>query len=146
MLEVPNDNAGPGCVDRLTLTGDKRVPDPATLDGEWRATYDWTDGCFDESGHFSAPVRVIPQEDGTFDFFDMDGEVWVRFDLVAGQPFTGKFFDYGGTWAIITYDGQFDPPDLAYTITYEFNGPDGPCTVDFDVTAYKRYFFPEAEE
>jgi hypothetical protein len=143
MLEVPNENAGPGCVDRLTLTGGKRLPDPASLDGEWRATYDWTDGCFDERGHFAAPVRVIPQDDGRFDFFDMDGDSWVQFDLAVGQPFGGEFFDYGGTWAIITYDGQFDPPDLAYTVTYAFNGPDGPCTVDFDVTAYKRFFFPE---
>lgn len=140
-LEVAAEDSGPGCVDRMVLTGAKRVPDPASLDGEWRATYDWTDTCFDESGYYSAPVRIVAQDGGTFDFFDMDA--WLQFDLAAGQPFGGEFFDYGGTWAIITYDGVIDPPDMAYTVTYAFNGPDGPCEVAFDVTAYKRFFFPE---
>lgn len=145
-IDLAAENFGPGCVDRATFTGSKRLPDEAVIDGVYRADYVWRDECFDEAGRFSAPVELLTQADGQVDFLERELGSWTRFSMTAGEPFSGDFIDIFGSGAVIAYDGVIDPPDLSYTAVYTFPFSEGPCDLTLDVTAYKRYFFPPDAE
>jgi len=142
-LDVPTGAAGSGCVDRAVLTGGKRLPDATAIDGDYRADYTWKDECFDRSGRLSETLRIVDQDEGTYDFHDT--LAWLQFKMTPGQPFEGDFIDFFGSGAVIHYEGIIDPPDLSYhaTYTYPFSEP---CDVILDVVAYKRYFFPPDAE
>lgn len=139
-LDSPDAASGPGCVDRLVVTGSKRLPDPAVIEGDYRADYVWTDACHSEGGMLSAPVKLVGQAEDRYDFFELD--VWLQFEMRAGDPFKGDF--YAGA-AVLHYAGVIDPPRLSYRAIYTF-AYEKPCDVTIDVTAYKRYFFPQDAE
>lgn len=141
-LDVPDPDSGDGCVDRLVVTGAKRLPVPAAIDGDYRADYVWTDECpGGGEGRFSSSLELIAQDEGMVDFFEFNGG-WMQFSMTPGEPFTGDFWDVFGSGAIIAYDGIASSPDLPYTATYEYPFSP-PCLLTLEVTSYKRYFFPE---
>lgn len=143
-VDLAAESYGSGCVSRATFAGSKRIPDPAVIDGDWRAEYAWTDACHDDaSGRFTASLALIEQDDGMVDLFEFNGG-WMQFAMAPGSPFTGRFYDFG-SGARIAYDGLIDPPDLSYTAVYTFPYEE-PCDVTLEVAAYKRYFFPPEAE
>ena len=138
-FDEPNPSSGTGCAYRHVLSARKWLPDAAAVDGDYRAMFDWTDGCSGTAGRFADVIRITPQAQGTYDL--VDPLVWIQPELKSGQPFSFDTVDIFGSGAVIHYGGVSDPPKLSYTATYTLPY-ETPCTLTMKAAAYKRTFFP----